>query len=443
MSTAIDTSKLTVRSVVASVQSGTVTAEQVTTAFLQRISEQEESVGAFTHFDPYPVLEAARQLDTSGSKGALAAVPLGVKDIIDTVNMPTCYGSEAYSGTRPVWDAPSVCLSKHAGALIIGKTVSTEFALVAPGKTRNPWNPEHTPGGSSSGSAAAVAAGMVLAAFATQTSGSLIRPAAFCGVVGYKPSYGVMDRTGIKVLSDSLDTLGVMTRNVRDAAYLVSILTDRPTLTVNAAPRVPIVGLVDATDPNLEEGSRLALERTEKALRGKGARVAFLTPPRWFADLPAMLDLLMGWEVTRSLSYERLCLGDRISTLTRAFMDQLASVTLTDYLDVKERLVQISTELDNLWSDCDVIVAPSAAGEAPASLNSTGNPAFNKSWTLLRAPAVNVPAGFGPNGLPVGVQVVGRPGDDVRTLSAAAYIEDVLPVIGRADAATAAAPSSI
>lgn len=222
---------------------GSLTCEALARACLERIAEREPEVRAWQHLDPDAALEAARRLDRTGS-GPLKGLPVGVKDIIDTGDMPTGYGSALYEGFRPPRDAACVALARRAGALMLGKTVSTEFAYFQPGRTRNPQDPGRTPGGSSSGSAAAVADGMVPLAFGTQTAGSVIRPASYCGCVGYKPTFGLIDRTGVRPFADSLDTVGVFARTVEDAAFFAAVLSGRPKLRIEGEDLRPRVGQI-------------------------------------------------------------------------------------------------------------------------------------------------------------------------------------------------------
>src|SRR5277367_4024642 len=231
-----DPISLSVRDAAHEIAARRLSAKDYVAAWLERIAVHEPVIGAWHHFDREAVLEAARRCDEESPRGPLHGIPIGVKDLIDTVDMPTGYGSPIYQGHRPAADASCVALARAAGAIVLGKTVTTEFAYFAPGKTVNPHNPAHTPGGSSSGSAAAVADGMAPLAFGTQTAGSVIRPASFCGCVGYKPSFGLINRAGVKPLADSLDTVGVLARTVDDAAFFAGVLAERPALRHLAVP---------------------------------------------------------------------------------------------------------------------------------------------------------------------------------------------------------------
>jgi len=239
-----DPRSLTVREAARQIAERQLTAEALTAAYLDRIAARETVVGAWQYLDRERALAAARQRDAEPTRGPLHGIPIAVKDLIDTVDMPTAYGSSIYRGHRPAADASCVALARAAGAVVLGKTVTTEFAAFTPGKTANPRNPAHTPGGSSSGSAAAVADGMVPLAFGSQTAGSIIRPAAYCGCIGYKPSFGLINRAGVKPLADSLDTIGVFAGTVEDAAFFAGVLSERPALRHLVVPsKAPRFGL--------------------------------------------------------------------------------------------------------------------------------------------------------------------------------------------------------
>ncbi|BBE73554.1 amidase [Oharaeibacter diazotrophicus] len=414
---------LSVDAVVAAVNAGTLSASAVAEAFLAVIDAREDAVGAFETIDRAAVRAAAAAV----GGGPLAGITLGVKDVIETADLPTGYGSTVYAGARPLWDAPVVTIARSLGAVVMGKTVSTEFAMSGPGRTRNPWNPGHTPGGSSSGSAAAVGTGMLHAALGTQTSGSILRPAAYCGAVGYKPSFGTLVRVGVKALSDSLDTVGMIARTVADAGAVTAALAEAPKLAAAALDRPPRIGIFRSSRWDLAEpATREALARAAAAAEAAGASVVEVAVPDWFEELYRCHDAVMGWETPRALAHERAVFADRIAPPTRAFLDTLARTTRADYDAALARIADRAGILDALIGDCDVLFTPAATGEAPAGLGATGDPVFCKVWTLLHGPALAVPAGFGPNGLPVAVQVVGRLGRDAETLAAAAFAEAAL-----------------
>ncbi len=406
---------LSVADVTAAVADGRLTARAVTDAFLEEAARREPDVRAFAHLDAG---RAQAEADAAPG-GPLSGVVLGVKDVIDTADMPTGYGSAAYDGFRPPADAPLVAIARSLGAVILGKTVTVELAMISPNATRNPWNLAHTPGGSSSGSCAAVAAGMVHAAFGTQTSGSVIRPAAFCGVVGYKPSFGTLPRYQVKALSESLDTIGLVARSVADAAAVTAAIAEQPAILPSPNAGRPRFAVFQTSRWDAAtEAARDALARAA-ALVGAGERAV----PDWFDGLYAAHDAVMGWETPRALAYERRHLAAKLTPTTVTFLDTLARTTRADYDAALATVRDRAGLLDALIGDADVLITPPAPGEAPSGLGSTGNPVFNKVWTLLHGPAVTVPAGFGPNGLPIGVQVVGRLGRDAETLAAAAFLE--------------------
>jgi amidase len=309
----------------------------------------------------------------------------------------------------------------------LGKTVTTEFAAFFPGKTANPHNPAHTPGGSSSGSAAAIAAGMVPLAFATQTAGSIIRPAAYCGVVGYKPSFGLVARAGVKALADSLDTVGCMARSVEDAAFFIGVLTDRRDLREVSAPLPPRLGLCrTAMWDEAEPATIVALDRARAALLASGARVDDIAVPEEHRGLADAQDKIMRFEMARSLAWERIERASLISPPLARMLDFGLSIAPDEYDSARAAVAAARVRLDRFFGDCTAIVVPSAPGEAPEGLGSTGSPIFNRMWTALGTPCVTLPAACGPKGLPVGIQLVGRIGDDVRLMEAALAAERAL-----------------
>ncbi len=403
-----------------------LTAEQMARACLERIDEREGAVGAWIHLDPEAVLAAARQLDAGPVRGPLHGLPLGVKDLIDTADMPTAYGSPIYAGHRPRVDAACVALARAAGALVLGKTVTTEFAWFHPGKTANPRNIAHTPGGSSSGSAAAVADCMVPLAFGTQTAGSIIRPASYCGIVGYKPTHGTLPRAGIKPLADSLDTLGTMSRTVADAALFVSALSGRDLLLKPLAvpPRVGMcrTPVWSAAQPE----TVAAMEGCAATLARAGAKLSEIVLPREFDGVnQAQIDI-MNCESYAALACERLQHYDGLSDKLKQLLENAAKCDAARYDAAQALVASCRSRLDEIFSGLDVLIAPSAPGEAPAGLAATGDPIFCRMWTVLHVPAINLPCGPGPNGLPLGLQVIGRRGEDARALAVADWIHQHL-----------------
>lgn len=423
-----DIRRLGARAIADGLASGRLTARAVTEAHLERIAERESDVRAWKHLDADGARAAADAVDRGSTRGLLAGVPIGVKDVIATADMPTGYGSAAYEGFRPACDAPCVALSRAEGAVVLGKTVSTEFAMASPGPTRNPHDLGRTPGGSSSGSCAAVASDMAVMAFGTQTAGSILRPAAYCGIVGYKPTWGLLDAAEIKVLAMSLDTLGVVTRTVDDAAWCTAALSSRPALARAEAPAAPVVGLfrpsrLDQAGPE----ALAALEHAASRLSAAGVTVREVTLPDWFDRLHGIHAAIMGWEVTRSLAHERLRLWERLTPVTRAFLLEKAAVTLAEYDAARSEIVAARHAFAAMMDGLDVLMTLPAPGIAPEGLGVTGSPLFNAPWTVLGTPCLTLPVTTH-RGLPVGVQLVGRLDDDARLLAVAGRAEAAFDV---------------
>lgn len=413
-------------SLTAAVRAGTISAVAVTEAYLDRIAAREDAVRAWQYLAPEQALAAARALDRRGARGPLAGLPVAVKDVIATHDMPTGYGNASYAGTWTVCDAPCVALTRAGDGIVLGKSVTTEFAMASPGKTRNPFDPARTPGGSSSGSCAAVGAGMALLGFGTQTAGSVIRPASYCGVVGYKPTHGLINPAEVKVLAQSLDTIGLLTRTVADAGLAASVLGRRPDLfPVEPAGRLRVGLFRPAPFDKAGPGTIAALEAAEKALRDAGVEVAALQTPDWFIDCHLAHHRVMGFEVTAALAYERLSPQVALTGVTRDFLAAKEGVTAEEYDAALAFRDEHARRMAALMEGVDVLLAPSAPDVAPVGLDSTGDPVFNTPWTLFRMPALTLPA-IRWQGLPVGVQVIGRRGADRATLAAAARVEAAL-----------------
>jgi amidase len=412
------------------IAAGRLSSERLVRACLDRIAERDPEVGAWEQLDPDAAIAQARARDASPPLGPLHGVPVGVKDIIDTADLPTGYGSPIWAGHRPRCDAACVALVRAAGGIVLGKTVTTEFAYFTPGRTANPHDLGHTPGGSSSGSAAAVADHMVPLALGTQTAGSVIRPAAFCGVVGYKPTFGTVSRAGVLPFAESLDTVGAFARDVAGAALLVAVAAARPdlgTVDADAPARAPRIGVHPATSwGSAAEASRHALADAAARLDRAGAEVADADPPAWFADLPDAQRTVMAFEAARAFAPERRDHGDRLSPTLRALLDDGDRHSPAEYLDAL-RLARAGRQaLAALFERHDLLLTPSAPGPAPPGLAATGDPMFNRAWTLLGTPCLHLPTGTAPGGLPVGVQLVGRPGGDAQLLAMAAWAEERL-----------------
>jgi Asp-tRNA(Asn)/Glu-tRNA(Gln) amidotransferase A subunit family amidase len=383
-------------------------------ACLARVAERDGEVQAFVHIDPDAALAQAHALDAGPLRGPLHGLPLGVKDLFDTAELPTAYGSALYAGHRPAADAAAVALCREAGALVLGKTVSTEFAYFQPGPTRNPHDLGHTPGGSSSGSAAAVADHMLPLALGTQTAGSIIRPAAFCGVVGYKPSWGRVPRAGVKSLSETLDTVGGFGRSVRDVALLGSVLTGDARLREELAGAAPRINLCRTSDwPQVDEDTQRAWDEAVAALAPQAAAMADVALPVDLHQLVAAQKAVMAFEMSRSLSHERLRHAAHLSERLRALLDEGRALPGEQHAAHLLSSAAARQRIDALFDRFDVLITPSAIGEAPAGIAATGDPLFCRAWTLLGLPCVHLPFTRGRHGLPIGLQLVGRWGREV------------------------------
>ena len=416
---------------VAAIHRGEASSEAVTRTCLERIAMREPVVQAWIDFDPGRALAQARALDAAASSGApsqiLRGIPVGVKDMFDTFDLPSAYGSPIYANHRPAADAAVVARLRALGGLVLGKTVTTEFATFTPNVTTNPHNPAHTPGGSSSGSAAAVAAGMVPVALGTQTIGSVIRPAAYCGVVGYKPTFGLLPRVGVKAISDCLDTVGCFTRSVADAAFFVGALTRRQ-FAVDRASNTPRIGLcLTAQWPHALPETQQLFGDLGARLTKAGASVVDFTLPARYDGMVQAQDIIAAVEMEACLVDEYRRHRHLLSERLRQRLEEGAGIAAMDY----DAAMNLADQCRNTFAEdiapFDVLMVPSAPGAAPLGLNSTGDPLFNRTWSLLHTPCVHVPLTTGLNGalngLPLGVQVVGRIGDDGRTLACAHWIE--------------------
>jgi len=404
-----------------------LTAEQLVRACLARIEQREPEIQAWAALDADAALAQARALDKGPVRGVLHGLPLGVKDIFDTHDLPTRYGSGIYAQHRPDADAACVALCREAGAVVLGKTVTTEFATYQPGPTRNPRNPAYTPGGSSSGSAAAVADDMAPLALGTQTAGSIIRPAAYCGVVGFKPSFGRVPRAGVKALADSLDTIGGFARSVEDVGLLAAVLMRDERLLKLDYDGKPRIGMFRTLQwrHTLPE-ARAAYEHAARVLSAAGARVEEMPlPPEDCAVVQLHADL-MAFEASQALAYERQAHASQLSTKLQAVLQAGASITAETYLEMRRRAARTAARVDAWFDQYDVVLAPSATGEAPFFDQGTGDPMFCRGWTMCGTPTVHLPFAHGPQGLPVGLQAIARVNDDHALLAMAGWIHRVL-----------------
>jgi amidase len=410
---------------VARLRRGELRAEDLVDACLERIARVDPALGAFEHLDPERARAEARRVDGLREKPLLAGLPVAVKDIFDTAELPTERGSEAFRGRRPAADAAAVARLRAAGAVVLGKTVTAELAFYRPGRTVNPHDPARTPGGSSSGSAAAVAARLAPAAIGTQTAGSIIRPASFCGVVGFKPTFGLVSMDGVSPFAPSLDTFGLF---VRDAAALPLLLEAAGVPAAAEARTAPPRVALCRTEqwPLAEPATRAILEEVAGALARAGAAVEELDLGAAFDGLADAQRTIMAAEAARTLRG------------VREAHAQVLSAVLLDFLAEGERVPPAREEAARAQAErCRALhpgaiarggarLTPGALGEAPVGLGSTGDPAFDRIWTLLGTPCASLPLARGPAGLPVGVQLVGAPGQDGALVQTCAWIADAL-----------------
>jgi Asp-tRNA(Asn)/Glu-tRNA(Gln) amidotransferase A subunit family amidase len=434
---------LTLTQAAADIREGRIASVELVEDCLRRIDEVDDKVQAWAFLDRDHALSQAKAADDRRKQGKatgpLHGVPVGIKDIFDTGDMPTEFGSPLWAGRTPRSDAVAVASLRAAGAVIMGKTVTTEYAYFNPGKTRNPHDPERTPGGSSSGSAAAVAAMMVPGAIGSQTNGSVIRPAAFCGVVGFKPTHGLIPRSGALLLSRALDHVGVFARTVTDAALIAEQLAG-----------------FDAGDPDTRPLARPPLAEVAASAPPLPPRFAFVRTPAWpraeavtgpaFAELVAALgdaasEVELGQSFERAIEMHRVIMevemahnlhrdyeqgAALLSPVLRGLIERGRAYSAIDYTRALAGSTQLNALLVEVFDEYDAILTPAAPGEAPRGLDSTGNPVFCTLWTYLGTPAVTLPLLQGENGLPMGVQLVGRRGNDARLLRTARWLVETI-----------------
>ncbi|MEM7404937.1 MAG: amidase [Pseudomonadota bacterium] len=419
---------MTATEAVAAVARAETTVEALTARALERIAERDGDIQAFKHVDPDYTLAAARAADLRAERSPLAGVLVAYKDNIDTAALPTGYGSPIHEGVQPARDAACVALMSLAGATTLGKTVTTEFAHRHPGATANPWHTGHTPGGSSSGSAAAVANGLAPIAFGTQTTGSVIRPAAYCGVIGYKPTFGDINVTGVLPNTPSFDTVGIMARAVDDLVLARRALMDA-SLPALAAPEAKTLKFAICPTPFWDEASadmQQLVEDTARALERAGATRVDFDENGAFVDLVKANVAVSGYEFARTLAYERLHAMDRLSPILRdGRMTDGLTHTHADYVAGQRRLAAARVQLDGAFDAVDFVVTPAAPGAAPAGLGHTGSANFNMPWTSLHTPAITLPLRRDSAGLPLGLQLASRRYADDTLLAAARTVLDL------------------
>jgi Asp-tRNA(Asn)/Glu-tRNA(Gln) amidotransferase A subunit family amidase len=421
------------------IAAGAVSSEQLVEACLARIRAAEPEVQAWHFLDPEHALAQARARDLDRREGrpcgSLHGVPVGIKDIIDTADMPTEDGTALHAGRQPMRDAAVVAMLRAAGAVIMGKTVTTECATYTPGKTRNPHNAAHTPGGSSSGSAAAVAAGMVPLALGSQTNGSVIRPAAFCGVYGFKPTHGLIPRSGIMKLSRALDHVGVFARTLEDVALACEQLAGYDPADPDTLPRArppflqaasqepplpPLFGFVKG--PVWDRAAPDTREAFEELAAALGDRVEELELPASAANALAWHQTIMEGEMAANLDLEWEKGRERLSASLRKQLERGRATLALEYQQALARIPMLNQAFDDMYARYSAILTPAAAGTAPQGLEATGDPAFCTLWTLCGMPAISLPLMRGANGLPLGAQLVGPRGGDARLLRDARWL---------------------
>jgi Asp-tRNA(Asn)/Glu-tRNA(Gln) amidotransferase A subunit family amidase len=417
---------LTATEAAARLESGEITSEALVRDCLARIAAREPEVGAWAYIDPDYALEQARARDTAPRRSMLHGVPVGIKDIIDTEDMPTGHGSPIYAGERTGRDSACVASLRTAGMVILGKTVTTEFASPYPAGTRNPHDPARTPGVSSSGSGAAVADFHVPCANGTQTGGSVIGPAASCGVYGYKASLDGLDRTGIRHCKPSIDTLGLFGRSVDDLILLraVSVGQHGPRAGRGDAPRIGLcrTHAWDQAEPCM----RTAIESAARLLAGAGAEVTEIDLPEAVIAVEPEFNVLNSWEGAQALAVEARDRLDSFNPWNRERVEFARTLTEDRYRQARERLAAARAALAPSFDGVDALLTPSLAGEAPIGLTEVRSSVFNRLWTQMYTPCVTLPLFEGPNAMPLGLQIVGPEGSDDMTLAAAAWIDRAL-----------------
>lgn len=411
-----------VTDITAAVAAGTMTPRTALEASFAAIAEMDPGIGAFEAIAEREALLRA----AADATGPLAGIALGVKDIIDTFDLPTRYGSPIYDGHRPAADAPIVALARRQGAAVIGKTVTTEFAFFNPSRTVNPHNPAHTPGGSSSGSAAAVAAGMVPAALGTQTAGSIIRPAAYCGIAGYKPSFRLVPAIGMKTFAWTLDTIGFFAAGAADVALFAELLTGRQLSAMPVEPASIAIGLYRSDIWNeADRAMQTAVETVAELASKAGARVVDIAEPQALAQARDTHVTIQDYEAAHAFGDELARHEGELSSILLQTLRNGRAIAPHVYDRARGVARRARHTANELFETVDILLTPSAPGPAPEGLTATGKPIFNKLWTLVGTPCVNVP-GLAEDGLPLGVQVVSRFGRDRLALSVAAWLEALI-----------------
>ncbi|MFC3864736.1 amidase [Alcaligenes aquatilis] len=391
-------------------------------AAIARYEQTEDLIQAFAHLDKEQVRRIAQEQENS--TGPLKGLVIGIKDLINTKDAPATYGSPIYRDNRPTQDAAIVQALMAAGAVPFGKTVTTEFALFSPPKTRNPWNLEHTPGGSSSGSAAAVAANVVPVALGTQTAGSVVRPATFCGIYGFKPSFGALPSSGLKTISPSLDTVGILGQGLDDVRRVFNALRSTPEVSqvlLQAPLRMSFLHTPWWDD--IAEDLRDRLEAIVTHLKRDEGQfdVQLSDKDKLFGELTHAQQTVMGAEVLIHLGHERQHHLEQLSPALQTYLEKSAQIPTAELTQAQAVINQVKRQPELIFGEADLILSAAALGEAPAR-DTTGDPVLCRAWTALGIPCINLPLGFGNHGLPLGLQVAARPGQDDLLLEAATRI---------------------
>lgn len=423
MSSSIENPALTATQLLRQLRAGSLDCETVVKRCLAAIEERDRVIKAFTYVDKQRAIDAARSLDRGSATGLLHGVPVGVKDVFETEDMPTEYNSPHYSGHRSSRDAAAVGVLKAEGAIILGKTATVEFAsLGRVAATTNPHDPQRTPGGTSSGSAAAVAAGMVPIALATQTGGSTIRPASFCGVAAMKPTFGTVSTDGMRPYAPSLDTVSWMARSVDDLALLSEAL--RVAWQDACARSAPMFGIYRTPYwKSASEDTRTALVSAAERLRAAGATVTEVQDPAGSHRLNEAQDVIMHGEGRAAYLNEYLRWPGELAPAFKEEVENAKGITSDHLRWAYDYLAEMRVLFDEAMSDFDGWLTPAAPGEAPLGLASTGDAVFNRLWTGLHTPAITIPGFTGSHGLPIGVQLVARRFADASLLAAARFAE--------------------
>lgn len=408
---------LSAKNIALEIASGRMKPDAALKAGKSAIDAQEAKLRVFSH----------QPKSLKVGKGPLSGISVGIKDVFDTYDMPTAYGSKIYPRHKPVADAALVSMLRRAGATIGGKTVTTEFAWFTPGATRNPNNTAFTPGGSSSGSAAGVAAGFFPAAIGTQTGGSIIRPAAFCGVSGYKPSFRLFPTVGLKHFSWSLDTIGFFAASAADVAFVAQACSGRDLAISETQVKAPKIGLYRSSiDDLIEPDMAVALKRVAKLAKSAGAQMSTIRGSKAIEAARAAHAPIQGYEAPLSLGDEYARNPKLLSKKLRDYIRDCGAITPNEYDNARSTANRARKACHGLFDNCDVLLLPSAPGTAPKTLKSTGNSIFNQLWTLMGLPCVNVCVGRDANNLPIGLQVIAPFGKDKLALQAAHWLETTL-----------------